>query len=174
MKTMTKMGLVILGFILAFAGASVAAYLDDLATSQFQTQSGGMVAGGEMILFIGVFAFLSIFPIGLALFFLRSSEKFWNLFSLFAIGLALTGPIAGGYMMAVRILSINTHSWWVFFSFFAMLRVFGTVVLGFGFVLFAFISPLRQARTRLLIAAGIEAVLFLYIAVHLLIWHNFA
>jgi hypothetical protein len=174
MKTMTKIGLVIAGFILAFAGASLAAYLDDLATSRFQAQSGGMVAGGEMILFIGVFAFLSLFPMGLALFFLRSSEKFWNLFSIFAIGLALTGPLAAGYMMAVRILSMNTHSLWVFFSFFALLRVFGTVVLGFGFILFAFITTFKQPRRRLLIAAGIEMALFLYIAFHMLIWHNFA
>ena len=174
MKTMTKIGLVIAGFVLAFAGACLAAYLDDLATSQFQAQSGGMVAGGEMILFIGVFAFLSIFPVALSLVFLRSSEKFWNLFSFFSIGLALTGPLAEGYMMAVRILCMNTHSWWVFFSFFALLRIFGTVVLGSGFVLFAFISPMKQPRRRLLIAAGIEMALFLYISIHLLIWHNFA
>ena len=171
---MTKIALVIAGFILAFAGASLAAYLDDLATSRFDAQSGGMVAGGEMILFIGVFAFLSLFPIGLVLFFLRSSEKFWNLFSIFAIGLALTGPMAEGYMMAVRILSMSTHSSWVFFAFFGMLRVFGSVVFGFGFVLFAFISPLKEPRRRLLFAAAIEGVLFLYVALHLLIWHKIA
>ena len=96
MKTITKIGLVLAGFLLAFVGASLAAYLDDLATSQFQAQSGGMVAGGEMILFIGVFAFLSVFPIGLTLFFLRSNENFWNLFSLCAIGLALNGAFGGG------------------------------------------------------------------------------
>ncbi len=174
MKTMTKIGLVIAGFILAFAGACLAAYLDDLATSQFNAQSGGMVAGGEMILFIGAFTFLSIFPVALALFFLRSNEKFWNLFSIFAIGLALTGPLAEGYMLAVRILCMNTHSLWVFFSFFALLRVFGTVVLGFGFVFFSFITKFKQPRRLLLIAAGIEMALFLYIAIHMLIWHNFA
>jgi len=174
MKKMTKIGLVLAGFGLAFVGACLAAFLDDLATTQFQAQSGGMVAGGEMILFIGVFAFLSVFSIGLALFFLRSDEKFWNLFSLFAIGLALTGPLAEGYMMAVRILCFNTHSLWVFFSFFALLRIFGTAVLGFGFVLFAFITQFKQPRGRLLVAAAIEMILFLYIAVHLLIWHNFA
>jgi hypothetical protein len=174
MKTMTKIGLVLAGFGFAFVGASLAAYLDDLATTDFQAQSGGMVAGGEMILFIGVFAFLSIFPVGLTLFFLRSNEKFWNQFSLFAIGLALTGPLAEGYIMAVRILSVDTHSLWVFFSFFALLRVFGTAVLGFGFVLFAFITRFKQPRRLLLIAAGIEIALFLYTAIHLVIWHNFA
>src|ERR1700722_7138318 len=133
----------------------------------FKPNPGGWGRAGEC-------SFLSVFPMSRALFFLRSSEKFWNLFSIFAIGLALTGPMAEGYMMAVRILSMSTHSLWVFFSFFALLRVFGTVVLGFGFTLFAFISPIPQSRWRLLIAAGIEVVLFLYIAVHLLIWHNFA
>ena len=77
-------------------------------------------------------------------------------------------------MMAVRILSMDTHSLWVFFSFFALLRVFGTAVFGFGFILFAFITKFKQPRRRLLIAAGIEIALFLYIAIHLAIWHNFA
>src|SRR3984957_5625193 len=54
MKTMTKIVLVIAGFISAFVGASLAAYLDDLATSQFQAQSGGVGAGGGVFFFIGL------------------------------------------------------------------------------------------------------------------------
>src|SRR5258707_13816331 len=111
MKKMMKIGSVIVGFILAFVGASLAAYWNDLRTAQFQDQSQGMVAGGEMILFIGVFSFLSVFPIGLALLFLRPEEKFWNAFSIFAIGLASTGPIAEGLLTVVRVLSFYTHSW---------------------------------------------------------------
>jgi hypothetical protein len=174
MKKMAKVGLVIAGFILAFAGACLAAYLDDLATARFNDQSGGMVAGGEMILFIGVFAFLSVFPTALALYFLRSEDKFWNAFSIFAIGLALTGPIAEVYIFLVRIFTSSAPSLWAFFSFFALLRVWGTFVLGFGDILFAFITTLPQARKRLLIAAGIESALLLYVAVHFLIWHNFS
>ena len=174
MNKIVKIGLVIVGFILAFAVASFAVYLNDLRTAQFQDQSSGMVAGGEMILFIGVFAFCSVFPTGLALFFLRSEEKFWNSISIFALGLALTGPAAEVYIFVVRILSFYTHSWLALFSFIALLRVFGTFVLGFGFILFAFITTLKQARRRFLIAAGIEIALFLYVAVHFLIWHNFA
>ena len=174
MKKLLKIGSVILGFGFAFACASFAVYLDDLRTAQFNDQSGGMVAGGEMILFIGIFAFLSVFPISLALFFVRSNEKFWNWFSIFAIGLALTGPIAEVYIFLCRILSFFTHSWLAIFSFLALLRVFGTFVFGFGFVLFAFINPFKNPRRRLLVAAGIELVLFLYVAVHLLIFHNFA
>lgn len=174
MKKITKIGLILAGYALAFAGACLAAYLDDLATARFQDQSGGMVAGGEMILFIGVFAFLSVFPTALALFFLRSQDKFWNTFSLFAIGLALTGPIAEVYIYGVRIFTSSTPTLWAFFSFFALLRVWGTFVLGLGDILFAFITQLPIARKRLLIAAGIEQALFLYITVHLWIWHNFA
>jgi hypothetical protein len=173
MKKITKIGSVLAGFALAFAGAGLAAYLDDLATAQFQAQSGGMVAGGEMILFIVVFAFLSVFPIGLALFFLRSEKKFWNLFSLFAIGMALTGPIAEGLLIAVRVFSFYTQSWFALITFMALLRVFGTFALWFGFVLFAFITRFPKPRRRLLIAAGIEMALLFYSTVHFLIWHNF-
>jgi hypothetical protein len=132
-----------------------------------------MVAGGEMILFIGVFAFLSLFPIGLALFFLRSEENFWNLFSLFAIALALTGPAAEGLLIAVRVLSFYTHSWFALITFMALLRVFGAFVLWFGFILFAFITRFPKPRRRLLIAAGIETALLFYSTVHFLIWHDF-
>jgi hypothetical protein len=173
MKKITKMGLVILGFIVAFSGAFLAAYLDGLLTERFQAQSGGMVAGGQMILFIGVFAVLSLFPIGLALFFLRSEKKFWSPFSIFAVGLALTGPMAEAFMTAVRAFHFWPHSGWAIFIFINMLEVFGTPVFAFGFFLFAFISPLPQPRKRLLIAAGIEMALFFYICVHLLFWHNY-
>jgi len=174
MNKTAKIALVLLGFVLAFAGASLAAYLDDLATTQFQAQSGGMVAGGEMILFIGAFAFLSVFPTGLALFFVRSNEKFWNWFSIFAIGMALTGPFAELYIFLVRIFTSHTPSLMAFFAFFALLRVWGTIVFAFGYILFAFITPFKEPRRRLLIAAGIDTVLFLYVAVHLMIFHNFA
>lgn len=174
MKKMTKIGLVLAGYGLAFAGACLAAYLDDLATARFNDQSGGMVAGGEMILFIGVFAFLSVFPTGLALFFLRSEDKFWTAFSIFAIGLAFTGPPAEVYIFLVRIFTSSTPTVWAFFSFFALLRVWGTFVFGFGDILFGFITKLPIARKRLWMAAAIESALFLYIVLHMLIWHNFA
>jgi len=174
MKTMMKWGAVLGGFGLAFVCACLAAYLDDLWTTRFNDQSGGMVAGGEMILFIGVFAFGSVFPVGLALYFLRSHEKFWNGFSIFVLGFAFTGPIAEIYLILVRIFTSSTPSLWAFFSFFALLRVWGTLILGFGDVLFAFITPFPQPRKRLSIAALTEAALFLYFAVHFLIWHNSA
>jgi hypothetical protein len=166
MKKLMKIGSLIGGFILAFACASLAAYWDDLRTAQFQSQSPGMVAGGEMILFIGVFAFMSVFPIGLALFFLRSEEKFWNLFSIFAIGVALTGPVAEGLMITIKVLQFYPHSWLALIIFVAMLRVFGSFIFVFGFILFAFITSLQIPRRRLLIAAGIESALLLFMAVH--------
>jgi hypothetical protein len=173
MKKIMKIASVLAGFALALAGTYLAAYWNDLRTAQFQDQSPGMVAGGEMFLCIGVFAFLSVFPIGLALFFLRSEEKFWNPLSNFAVGLALTGPIAKVYLVLVKIFTFYTHSWLAFISFFALLRVMGTGIFLLGFVLFAFITPLKEPRKRLLIAAGIEMFLFLYSAVHFLILRNF-
>ena len=174
MKNLIKIGSVLAGFGFAFACACLAAYWNDLRTAQFNDQSSGMVAGGEMILFIGVFAFVSVFPTALAFYFLRSQEKFWNAFSVFAFRFAFTGPVAECYILLVRIFTSSTPSLWAFFSFFALLRVGGTLILGFADVLLAFITTVPEARKRLLMAAGIEAALFLYVLVHLLIWHNSA
>ena len=172
MKKKTKIGLITGGFVLAFACACLAAYLDDLQSRLFQNQSQGMAAGGEAFLFIGVFAFLSVFPIGLALFFLRSEKIFWNFFSIFAVGLALTGPAAEWNMIVNKALPYDPNSWWPWINLVAMLRVFGSVVFVFGFTLFAFITALPKPRKLLLIAAGIEMALFIFIVVHFLIWNG--
>jgi hypothetical protein len=173
MKKMTKIGLVLAGYILALAGAFLAAYLDDLMTAQFQAQSPGMVAGGEMILFIAVFAFLSVFPTALVLFSLRSVENFWNIFSVLGLGLALTGPPAECFMIAVRTFTFWPHNGWAIFIFIAMLRVFGSVILGFGFLFFAFITQYKRPRRWLLIAAGIDIGLFMYMALRFTFWNGF-
>ncbi len=172
-KKNTKISLVLAGYVLALAGAFLAAYLDDLATTQFQAQSPGMVAGGEMILFIAVFAFLCVFPTALALFFLRSDEKFWNLFSILALGLALTGPPAECFMIAVRQFHFWPQNWLAMVVFIAMLRVFGAVILGFGFLLFAIITRFKRPRKFLFIAAGIDIGLFLYMALRFWLWNGF-
>lgn len=66
-----KLGLVLGGYVLAFLIACAAVYVNGLMTpADVQMASSGMAAFGDMVLFIGTFGFLALFPTGLALYFL--------------------------------------------------------------------------------------------------------
>ena len=70
MSGLTKVGLVIGGYILAclIAVGTVYAYEWSIPTAASQASSG-MYAFGDLILFVSVFGFLALFPTGLALYF---------------------------------------------------------------------------------------------------------
>ena len=71
MSTIAKLGLVTGGYIVACVLASGVVYLYQLLTDTPVTQaSSGMHAFGDLLLFIGVFGILALFPTGLALYFL--------------------------------------------------------------------------------------------------------
>ena len=65
------MGLVIGGYVAACLVASGVVYVNELFIQNAAAQaSAGMYAFGDLILFIGLFGFLALFPTGLALYFL--------------------------------------------------------------------------------------------------------
>ena len=71
MSRLTKLGLVLGGYVAACLIASGAVYVNQLFTDNAASQaSAGMSAFGDFILFIGVFGILALFPTGLALYFL--------------------------------------------------------------------------------------------------------
>ena len=71
MSGLTKLGLVIGGYVVACLIASAVVYVWQLSTQNAAAQaSAGMYAGGDFLLLIGVFGVLALFPTGLALFFL--------------------------------------------------------------------------------------------------------
>jgi hypothetical protein len=68
---LTKLGLVIGGYVGACLITSAVVYIWQLSTQDAAAQaSAGMYAGGDLLLFIGVFGVLALFPTGLALYFL--------------------------------------------------------------------------------------------------------
>jgi hypothetical protein len=72
-----KLGLVIGAYVTACLVASAAVYVNQLLTPQAVSQaSSGMYAFGDLLLFVGVFGVLALFPTGLALYFLI--RKFLN------------------------------------------------------------------------------------------------
>lgn len=75
MSTLAKFGLVIGGYVVACLIAYGAVYINDLFMDP-AVASGGMSAFGDLILFVGVFGVLALFPTGLMLYFLL--RKFMN------------------------------------------------------------------------------------------------
>jgi hypothetical protein len=76
LSRIAKLGLVIGGYVLACLAASAAVYVNQLLTPDAAAQaSAGMYAFGDLVLFIGVFGFLMLFPTGLALYFLLTGFK---------------------------------------------------------------------------------------------------
>ena len=71
MSRRAKLGLVVGGYVAACLIASGVLYLWQLSTQSASAQaSAGMYAGGDVLLFIGVFGVLALFPTGLAGYFL--------------------------------------------------------------------------------------------------------
>ena len=71
MSRLTKLILVISGYVAACLVASGAVYVNGLFTQNAAAQaSAGMYAFGDLILFVSVFVFLALFPTGLAFYFL--------------------------------------------------------------------------------------------------------
>jgi hypothetical protein len=68
---LAKLGLVIGGYVAACLVASAVVYIWQLSTQNASAQaSAGMYAGGDLLLFIGVFGVLAFIPTGLAVYFL--------------------------------------------------------------------------------------------------------
>ena len=71
MSRLSKVGLVLGGYVLACLIASGVVYVNGLFTQNAVAQaSSGMSAFGDLILFIGVCGALALIPTGLAIYFL--------------------------------------------------------------------------------------------------------
>ena len=71
MSRLAKLGLIIGGYVGAYLLASAVVYVWQLYTQDASAQaSAGMYAGGDLILFTGVFGALALIPTGLAVYFL--------------------------------------------------------------------------------------------------------
>jgi len=76
MNKLAKLSLVIGGYVLACLAAGSVVYVYELLTQNAAAQaSSGMYAFGDLILFIGVFGILALFPTGLGLYFLLRFRK---------------------------------------------------------------------------------------------------
>ena len=172
MKPIAKAALVFAGYLGAFLAATITFYLCQARAQENPAlYSSGMSADGDSVLILGVFAAAAFIPTALGLYFLRPYEKFWKFFSIFSLLLAATGPLAEVLNSSIRSLH-SEGPLWELVGFLSLVRIGASLILGPGFILFAVFSPVKSARKLLLIAAGIEAAVFLYVAVHLLVFKS--
>ncbi len=110
-----------------------------------------MQAFGDSLRFLGLFGFLALFPTAMALYFLRSVERFWSLFSGASLALAATGPV-------FALLILRRQSPWAgtIVGLFGLLKVLGAPIFALGFLICAALAPTGRSRWVLVAAAGIE------------------
>jgi hypothetical protein len=150
--------MVLAGYAAALLVTCVVFYVYVYVSRNIGTQdSGGMQAFGDSLLFIGWFGFLALFPTALALYHLRSFEKFWTAFSIAALLVAMLGVVAA--VMMGRPL----HSSWEVLGFFRLLTVLVAPLFGLCFSICGVIAPTRQSRRLLITAAAIEFVVSAYV-----------
>lgn len=71
MKPITKLALILGGYVAACLVAGFISYIHELLTQSAAAQAAsGMYAFGDLILFVGIFLMLALFPTGLGLYFL--------------------------------------------------------------------------------------------------------
>ena len=113
MKQLVKVGAVLAGYVAAFLVADAALYLRELQTQGDPAvqASAGMYAFGDFILFIEVFGVSAILPTVLALWFLRRFERFWLVFSLGCMTVAITGLAATVIVILAHNLPADRNLW---------------------------------------------------------------
>ena len=175
MNKSAKIGIVIVGYILACAAAYIATYIWELTTRGTDAQaSQGMFAFGQTVLFLVVFGGLALIPTVLAFYFLRSSEKFWNGFALLCLVFSITWIIIviANALINANILHIAESSAAVV-SLFGVLGAFGAPIFIVGFLVLAVIAPSRRPRILLLVSAGLEALGELYVLMRFIFSQRF-
>ena len=154
----SKVGIVVAGYVLAFIGSSVAVAIYDRQFTPADNQAmGGMIAGGEMMYGAGMFLFLSLAPTGLALWFLRASQRFWSAFSTLAVTFAAVGLVAA--VTTARWRSGPEANGLGLFILLGLAQMLSSPLWIAGFAGFALIAPEPDSRRRMLVAAAFEVAI---------------
>jgi hypothetical protein len=151
-----KIGLVVVGYILAFFAAWVTTAIRIAATSGPDAQaSSGMYAAGDAMLFVAVFSVCALVPTGAALFFLRPYRRFWVALAAGGVCIAVTG------ITAVVLFAVGRHAQaatpLAMAGGLSVLRILAAPLLALTFLVCAAFAPRHPARLMLLAATAMEA-----------------
>lgn len=165
MTRRVKVGLVGGGYLLAIAAAALAGALYNARMSAMPYDtSGGMYAGGELLLEIGVFLVVALVPTLLWLWFLRSNARLWQWLGVLSVAFAVAGLVA--VLSQWMTPKASHHPALMLFELFGLAQLLGVPIWMAGFVLFAILAPTRSARRLLLVAVGLESVIAVFAAIH--------
>lgn len=159
MKPIAKAGIVLAGYIAAFAVAGLVLKLYIAATdTPDRVSSGGMWAFGDGMLFLGVLGLAAIPATGAGLYWLRASDRFWAGLSIAALVVAATSLAAALIYWAAKGSASGSVMQPV--AAFAVLRILVTPGCAGFFLLAGLFAPYHTARMRLFTAAAIEILVF--------------
>jgi len=153
MKTTTKIGLVVAGYVAAFLVA-VAVVAIHVALTSGPDSQGGMYAFGDGLLFLAVFGVSAVPPTCAMLYFLRSHRSFWRPLSITALVIAATGLVAFVDHLGAR--GAGTASLLGSWSAFGLLRILVAPLFATVFLLSGVFAPDRSSRVALLLATLVE------------------
>ena len=168
MNRPAKVGLVCAGYLLAFVAAGLASYLNNarLSALPYDT-SGGMYAGGDLILSLGVFLVAALVPTLLMLWFLRRNRTLWLAIALGSLAFAIAG------LLAVLATSLEHGApggtAMVLVGLLGLAQLLGVPLWTAAFVLLAVIAPAGASRRLLVVAVGLELVIGVCALIHWLV-----
>lgn len=154
LRPSAKVGIVVLGFILAAAMAWCGVELRDrFSHVPAAEKAGGMYAFGDLLLAVAIFGVVALVPIGLALYWLKPVEKFWIGLARVALVWAVTGLVA----IAINHSAVPPLGWWTLL---ANLR-FGIMPLAaLGLMTAALFAPGVRQRWWLIVAGLCDGLAF--------------
>jgi hypothetical protein len=160
MKTISKVGLVIGGYLAAFLLAVLAVIASMLTAGPEAQASSGMSAFGDALLFVFVFAVTGSLPTAAALFFLRHYRPFWVGLSLVVVFTALMSAAAAVvFAIGRQVVGPSPLAAWADFS---VLIILASPLFAVAFAVCGFFSPQRLERYVLFAAALIELMVCAY------------
>ena len=159
LRPVAKAGIVVAGYVLAVAIATLVVRLYIAATSHVERQTySGMTAFGDSLVFLAALGVAAVPATGAAFYFLRPYGRLWLALSVASLATAATAVVAVVLSIAPRVANIGStlQAW----SMAAPLRIFAAPLLGLFFLVAGLFAPTRPGRVCLLAAASIEFVAF--------------
>ncbi|MBK7972969.1 MAG: hypothetical protein IPK07_06695 [Deltaproteobacteria bacterium] len=170
MRLVAKLALIVGGYVAAFAVASavVAVRIALTRNAPDAIASSGMYAGGDLLLFLGVFGAVALVPTGAALLSARAAPWFGPWLGGAAVATALSGTFA--WLAYVQPLGrADPRGWLSIAGALAVLRLLGAPLVASGLAFAALAAPSRGSRRAVMMALAVEALLCLYTGFHFLV-----
>jgi multisubunit Na+/H+ antiporter MnhF subunit len=164
MSRWAKVGLVCIGYLLAFVAGGLAGHMYNARVSALPYDtSGGMYAGGEFLSVLAAFLVVALVPTLLMLWLLRGSTRLWQAVALASLGFACVGLLA---VLSPLVVQASHEDPLMLLSLLGLAQLLGVPLWTAAFVLFAFLAPTRPVRRLLIAAIGLELVIGVCALIH--------